>query len=427
MKEKSPAKRRWLSAACALLVIAIMVYLFHDIFNANYNNGYETVTTDEIVQQATVNLKAFIIRDEEYIDGESSGTVVPLVSDGKRVASGDAVARVCKSEKDAADYAALEAAREERERYVSLSNQTELNALDMQKLNTDIENCYADILRTASGNNFSTLSENVVELEKNLAEKQLLGETQIDFSGRIAAADKKIAELEALNINPNEVTAPLSGYYISNIDGYEKTFDYSKVNEITVDQVEKLLKAKPAEVNGKMGKIVGSYKWYLAATVDSKYEKILSTGKNLKVNLPYYGLKNVSVRVENLSPAKGDKSAIILSCNLMNETYANMRTVDAELVLDEYSGYKVPAAAVRSASTEDGKKVNVVYILRGEIMTARAIDIIYTPKDEDYVIVSMNTQNVTDPKSKKVLYSAIKRYDEVIVKGRNLENGKSVG
>ena len=427
MKENSFSKRRWFSAVCALLVIAIMVYLFHDIFNANYNNGYETVTTDEIVQQATVDLEAFIIRDEEYIDGESSGTVVPLVSDGNRVASGDAVARVCKSEKDAADFAALEAAKEERERYISLSNQTELNALDMQKLNTDIENCYADILRTASSNNYSTLSGNVIELEKFLAEKQLLGETQIDFSGRIAVVDKKIAELEKLNIKPAEVIAPLSGYYISNIDGYEKTFDYSKVNEITVDQVEKLLKAKPAEVSGQMGKIVGSYKWYLAATVDSKYEKILSTGKNLKVNFPYYGLENVSVRVENLSPAKGDKTAIILSCNLMNETYANMRNVDAELVLDEYSGYKVPASAVRSATTKDGSKVNVVYILRGEIMTARVIDIIYTPKDEDYVIVSMNTQSVTDPKSKKVLYSAIKRYDEVIVKGRNLENGKSVG
>lgn len=427
MKEQSFAKRRFISAVCAILVIAVMVYLFHDIFNANYNNGYETVTTDEVVQQAAVDLKAFIIRDEEYIDGESSGTVVPLVSDGKRVASGDAVAHICKSDKDAADYAALSDAREERERFLTLSNQTELNALDMQKLNINIENNYAELLRTASTNNYSTLSENVKELENQLIEKQLLSQVEIDFSKRIADIDKKIASLEELKINPEQVIAPLSGYYISNIDGYEKTADYSKVDEITVDQVENLLKAKPTEVTGKMGKIVGSYKWYLAATVDSKYEKILTTGKSLKINLPYYGLENVAVRVEHLSPLKDNKVAIVLSCNLMNETYANMRTVDAQLVLDEYTGYKVPATAVRSVTTDDGRKFSVVYILRGDIMTARVIDIIYTPKDTDYVIVSMKTENVTDPKTKTVLYSAIKRYDEVIVKGRNLENGKSIG
>ena len=427
MKEQSFAKRRFVSAVCAILVIAVMIYLFHDIFNANYNNGYETVTTDEVVQQATVDLKAFIIRDEEYIDGESSGTVVPLVSDGKRVASGDAVANVCKSEKDAADYAELDAARKERERFITLSNQTELNALDMQKLNTDIENRYANLLSTANTNNYSTLSDNIKEIENQLIEKQLLSQVEIDFSGRIAEIDKKIAALEALKINPEQVTAPLSGYYISNLDGYEKTADYSKVDEITVDQVENLLKAKPTEVNGKMGKIVGSYKWYLAATVDSKYEKILTTGKTLKINLPYYGLKNVAVKVEHLSPVKDNKVAIIISCNLMNETYANMRMVDAELVLDEYTGYKVPATSVRSVTTEDGRKFNVVYILRGDIMTARVIDIIYTPKNADYVIVSMKTESVTDPKTKTILYSAIKRYDEVIVKGRNLENGKSIG
>ena len=427
MKEQSFAKRRFISAVCAILVIAIMVYLFHDIFDANYNNGYETVTTDQVVQQAIVDLKAFIIRDEEYIDGESSGTVVPLVSDGKRVASGDAVANICKSEKDAADYAELVAAREERERFVTLSNQTEFNNLDMQKLNTNIENNYAEFLKTVNTNNYDTLADNIKELENQLIEKQLLSQVEIDFSGRIAEIDKKIARLEALKINPEQVVAPLSGYYISNIDGYEKTAEYSKIGEITVDRVENLLKAKPTEVTGKMGKIVGSYKWYLAATVDSKYEKILTTGKTLKMNLPYYGLEDVAVKVEHLSGVKDTKVAIVISCNLMNETFANMRTVDAQLVLDEYTGYKVPATSVRSVTTEDGRKFNVVYILRGDLMTARVIDIIYTPKNEDYVIVSMKTESVTDPKTNTVLYSAIKRYDEVIVKGRKLENGKSIG
>ena len=141
--EAADKKRRVLTIACSVLLIAVMIYLFHDVFTSNYKE-YETVTTDETVYQDTVELNSFIIRDEEYIDGGASATVVPLVSDGKRVASGDAVALLCKSEEDAANYAALNSAKEERERYVALGNRTKINTIDMEKLNADINKSYAE-------------------------------------------------------------------------------------------------------------------------------------------------------------------------------------------------------------------------------------------------------------------------------------------
>lgn len=428
MEQKKTNRRRWISAVCVVLVVAVMIYLFHDIFDANYNNGYETFTTDEIVEQSTVDLKAFIVRDEEYIDDDSTGTVVPLVADGKRVAKDDAVARVCKSEKEASDYAALEDARAERERFVALSNQTQLNALDMQKLNSEIEKSYAELLETANGSDYSEISAHISELENELAEKQLLSDGKVDYSKNIIEADKKIAELEAMKISPKIVTAPNSGYYISSTDGYENTVDYSSIlDDISVGRVDSILKAKPENVSGKMGKIVGSYKWYIVSTIDSGEAKFLTVGNTMKINLPYYGLKNVPVKIEKISAESDGRAAIVLSCNLMNETYANMRNVDVQLVKKEYWGYKVPSSAIRSITLEDGTEASVVYILRGQIMTARIAEIINTPKDKDYVIVNSNTQPILDPDTKAVVYAAIQRYDEVIVKGRNLENGKSVG
>lgn len=424
--EAADKKRRALTIVCTVVLLAVMIYLFHDVFTSNYKE-YETVTTDETVYQDTVDLKAFVIRDEAYIDGGKSETVVPLVSDGNRVASGDAVALLYKSDEEAADYAALNSAKEERARYVALSNRTAVNSIDMEKLNADINKSYAQLANSISTDDYSQLSDYIAELENELADKQILTDGVVDFSKEITAVDKIISGLEAKKISPSEVSAPVSGYYISTIDGYEKTADYNNVTKLGVAEIDNLLKADASAVTGKMGKIVGSYKWYMASTIDSKYLRTISEGDRMKVNIPFYGLENVTVTVESLSPEQDGRTAIILSCNLMNETYANMRNIDVQLVVKEYHGYKVPGKAVRSLETKDGRNVDVVYILRGDYMTARAVEIVCTPKNSDYVIVKSNAENVVNEKDKSVIYYAIKRYDEVIVKGRNLEHGKSIG
>ena len=137
----------------------------------------------------------------------------------------------------------------------------------------------------------------------------------------------------------------------------------------------------------------------------------------MKINMPYYGFKNVDVVFEKISTTQNDKVAVAFSCNMMNETYANMRTEDIELVFKEYTGYKINSSAIRREKDEKGKEVDVVYILRGDIMNARVIDIIYDAGD--YVIVSEESKATSG-------YRPIKRYDEVIVKGRNLSDGKSI-
>lgn len=426
MSRESVIKRKWMTVACAVLVIAVIVYLFHDVFSANYT-GYVTQTADETVEQDTVNLSAFVVRDEKYISGKKSGTIVPVVSDGNRVAAGDPVALICGSAEEAASYAALNEARSERERFDALSNQTDVNGLNMEKLNSELEKCYAKLLETTGTLDYGTLSSDISALEDRLAEKQILSEGEVDFTDRINAIDKKIAELEKKNADPQSVEAPSSGYYISNTDGFENTVDYNNIADITVSQVDSILKSEPEKTDSDFGKIVSNYRWYLVSTVDSKYTKLISVGKTLRINIPYYGIEKVSVRVENISAENNGRVALVLSCNLMDENYANMRKIDAELILHEYTGYKVPASAVRSTKTDDGKSINVVYILRGDYMTASVIDIIYTPKDADYVVVATDTKSIPKSKDGERGFTAIKRYDEVIVKGRNLENGKSVG
>lgn len=408
--------RTWINMICTVLVLATFVYLFHDAVRNN-RDRYDTETADEVVEQEKLELKAFLVRDEEYINQKTTGTVVPLIKDGMRVASGDAVARVCASDEDAANVSVLLEAKESLARYQEISEQTELNALDMEKLNKTIDASFTELVRTSNSGDFSELSRNIEELENKLASKQILKDGTIDLTAKFNELNLKIQTLESKSINTSDVRAPLSGYYISNLDGYENAMDYNKISDLTVSEAEKLFEKKPGDVSGQMGKIVGSYKWYLVTVMDSKYSLLMSEGEKMKINMPYYGFKNVEVVVEKISTTQNDKVAVAFSCNMMNETYANMRTEDIELVFKEYTGYKINSSAIRREKDEKGKEVDVVYILRGDIMNARVIDIIYDAGD--YVIVSEESKATSG-------YRPIKRYDEVIVKGRNLSDGKSI-
>lgn len=408
--------RTWINVICTVLVLASFVYLFHDVLTMN-KNSYDTETADEVTEQEKLKLKAFLVRDEEYINQKTTGTVVPLIKDGMRVASGDAVARVCNSAEDAANVSKLVEAKESLARYQEISEQTELNALDMEKLNKSIDGTYTELLQTANSGDFSELTDDIEELENKLASKQILKDGTINLTDKFNKLSTEIQTLEAKNINTSDVIAPLSGYYISNLDGYENAADYDKIDELTVGEAEKLFERKPDDVSGRMGKIVGSYKWYLVTVMDSKYSLVLHEGDTMKINMPYYGFKNVEVVVEKISKTDGGKVAVAFSCNKMNETYANMRTEDIELVFKEYTGYRVNSASIHREKDSKNKDVDVVYILRGDIMNARKIEIIYDAGD--YVVVSEETEAANG-------LSPIKRYDEVIVKGRNLSDGKSI-
>lgn len=406
----------WINVICTVLVLAVFVYLFHDVIRVN-TTKYETETVNTAVEQEKLELKAFIIRDEEYISQTGSGTVVPLIKDGMRVASGDAVARVCNLEADAADFSMLTQAKKSLERYQEISEQTELNALDMEKLNKDIDRCYTEILNMTNSGNFSEIEDNVENFADKLASKQILRDGTINLTEKFNELNEQIKSLEAKNIKTTDVLAPLSGYYISSLDGYENAMDYSQLDSLTVDSVEGLFEKKASDVSGKMGKIVGSYKWYLVTVMDSKYSLLVDEGDKMKINMPHYGLNDVSVTVEKISKKKDDKVAVAISCNMMNETYANMRLEDIELVFKEYTGYKINSSAIRREKDKEGNENDVVYILRGDIMNARRIDIIYDMGD--YVLVKEDSEYQNG-------YKPIKRYDEVITKGRNLSDGKSI-
>ncbi len=380
-------------------------------FNA-FAYSYSPITTFTINERAqyeeTFEFEGFVIRDEKLIQNPSNGTAISLVRDGERVAKGDPIAVVCKNEDDATAYKQLENAKAELERFKNLNNTNGMQELDAEKLNSEISDAYSQLMDCVAAGNFDGLDEAINAFNEKSAIKQILADGNINVSEQMTAIDKEIKKLASKKISTSPVSAPDSGYYINTIDGYEESVPYAGVESLNANQIKEVLELKPEHKKASFGKLVSSYRWYIVGIVGKEHATDFPAEGKVKVNFPNSGIKNVEMQVVSIKN-QGDSVAVILSADLMNEAYANMRNETVQIVTNSGDGFKIPANLVRfNKKNESG-----IYVLRGKIISFISADILYS--DGESVIVDSNSDG-----------GGIALYDEVITKGKDIRDGKVI-
>lgn len=406
MKRKIP----WFQITSVVLSIIVISYIVYNAFAYSYSPIDTQRLTEETTIEETIGFKGFALRDEKIIDTSASGTVIPLAHDGKRVANGDDIAVVCQNDDQAAAYTKLESLKQELERYKNINDPDGTQELSADKLNTKISDAYDDIMNAVTTGKYDELPDALTAYADKCATKQILTEGSIDLSAKLTSLESEIAALTAQNINYSSVKAPKSGYYINTIDGYESALSYKDALSLTSQQIESALNAEPAAVSGNsLGKIVESYKWYIVGETESQNSSYFKNGAKITVNFPKEGVNHVTMLVEK-ADMQGDKMTVVLSCSLMDETFANMRTEDMQIVTKSHTGYRVPSNVIRF----DEDNNTGIYVLRGKIITFIPVEIIYT--EDDFAIISSSSSNG----------KSVRLYDEVIIKGKDLEDGKVI-
>lgn len=406
MKRKIP----WFQITSVVLSIIVISYIVYNAFAYSYSPIDTQRLTEETTIEETIDFKGFALRDEKIIDTSASGTVIPLAHDGKRVANGDNIAVVCQNDDQAAAYTKLESLKQELERYKNINDPDGTQELSADKLNTKISDAYDDIMDAVTTGAYDELPDALTAYADKCATKQILTEGSIDLSAKLTSLENEIAALTVQNINYSSVKAPKSGYYINTIDGYESALSYKDALSLTSQQIESALNAEAAAVSGNsLGKIVESYKWYIVGETESQNSSYFKNGAKITVNFPKEGVNHVTMLVEK-ADTQGDKMTVVLSCSLMDETFANMRTEDMQIVTKSHTGYRVPSNVIRF----DEDNNTGIYVLRGKIITFIPVEIIYT--EDDFAIISSSSSNG----------KSVRLYDEVIIKGKDLEDGKVI-
>ena len=397
----------------AVLVLTVLCYEIYSLSTPKV----KTQTAIAATHKDSISTKMFAVRDESLISGSSvSGTLVSVVDDGERVAGGQAIAAAFANDAAAADYVELERLKDELKRYENLNSQQNLMTLDVSKINSDADLLFYDMLDTVRSGELGALNDAAERFSDKLTAKQILVNGNIDFSEQISSLTSRIQNLKSGIGNISYIKADDTGYYVSSADGYEGVLDVSKITQLKSSDVKAALSAKPASVSSdNIGKLIHGYNWYFVCVVSLSDALKLDTGDSVNLLCDNVSRGYISATVHHKSEEENGEVVLAFVSNIMDEDISRLRIEDVQIIVSETDGLRVSKDAVRVVDGVQG-----VYVLTGNIVAFKRLDVIYT--GDDYVISKKIYDTVKDDNN--IPY--VKLYDEVIVEGKDLSDGKII-
>ena len=393
----------------AFASILVIVYIAYQAYRIVYD-PVDTEAAAEYTVQDTIETTAFVAREEKYITNKKAGTIIACVENGSRVAKNEDVALIFSDPESADNYAKMQELASQIARYQKLASQSDNYIFNIEDLDHYIDVAAVDLVTTIDEKDFANLPEKIYDFRNQAVTRQIATGTNLDFKARLASLQTQYDALVKKDTTHTSIKAADSGYFVEGSDGYEQAVDIKQVKNLTVGQVEKLMKAKPsAPPAGCIGKIITEFNWYLICNIDNDLIGDLKVGKTITVNLPFASINTVTAEVIAINENGKKQAAVILECNLMNSKISSLRMETAELVVGSYTGLKVPSSAVRV--DKEGNKG--VFVKVGNTAKFRKLEIIYTA--DEYVLTASGKGE-----------EYVRMYDDIILKGKDLYDGKAI-
>ena len=166
-------------------------------------------------------------------------------------------------------------------------------------------------------------------------------------------------------------------------------------------------------LEGKAGKIVTSYQWDFYG-VCSKEEgerisqKVEQGGRKIQISFPGRAETVLPATIQEVTQDEDSGLAkIVVHCEYISAQILALGQQTARLDLNSYTGLRISKDAVHIVND-----VNGVYVRSGQLIEFRPIVKLY--ENENYILVP----NGGNKESK------LKLYDEVVVRGRGLRDGR---
>ncbi len=425
----SPLLKRIMSAVVAIL---LFIYLGYQIYNSHYSQ-VQTETTYYATTANTVQADGIAIRKESLIPGRASGVVDYVISNGGKVANGGKIAQIYANAQSAASQQQLQSLDNEIAKLQNLSTPGDTYAASPDSINKQINLNLVGMLGNVNSCKYSDLADSRENFLYLVNERQIITSKVTDFSARINTLKAERETLATANSQATgSIAAPIAGYFIKTVDGFESVFDYSKVLNLTPEELKTKQSTKPAVPTDAVGKISGDYDWYFAFVLPENQASKFKLGDTVTIQFPFASSETVpaSVAAVNQAP-KSTEAAIVLQSNYMNSSIAAIRNETAQIQIEQYKGLRVSQKAVhfesvsKTVTDQKGKATTVkrdvkgVYVMHGNEILFKQI----------FPLYSTDTYVICDPNPKKedlMTDTTVILSDEVVVEGTDLFNGKVV-
>ena len=389
-----------------LLALALVsVYIIAQCF-VIFRRSYKTETAIKYTLAESITLDGVVAFDS--VDVAGSGDLGYLVQDGERVTNGTIVAEVYTDDSQGLQREQLD----RLERTITLLTKSQNSTgSDLSVLTNQTKQALYNLLDKINTAQYSgiTDAEDTFLLAQNRLQVST-GQTA-GFADTIAALrveyDSIKAQLDALQT----ITATTNGYFSSTAASPAIAADRQALDAAAPPTLQKLrADGFPAAATDRAGQITTGFSWKFYAVCDLDTAARFDNISSVKISVPGKQNTPLSATVEEVAPDKDNGLAkIVLQCQTINAEVLSFGQETAQIDLKTYEGIRIDKEALHIVDGQRG-----VYVKYGNLQRFLKITTLY--ENDSYILIPENGKIGTD--------NEVRLYDEIIVQGTNLQDGK---
>lgn len=396
-----------------LVCIGLAIYLSYHIFYSSSQNIVAEIAYP-ITEEITLSADGYIMRNEKVLTAPSSGaSAAYYYDDGTKVSVNEAVVAIYSGENT--DHGNVLINIDKNIDFLKKSNiDTIYKTSDTSSVDARIDELFYSIRADLEGGNVNGVVSNSRTMLMFLNRRMVITGESTGYDSKIEALEAERANYSAtLGSQSSTVTADVSGYFYSTCDGYEDVFTSDICDGMSYDDFIEFTEMSPSDTSESVGKIAYDYSWRLTCPVEKSSLKDFNLNSYYNVIFESNSGVSINMRLIKIIPDTDTDGALLVfesSDNPEGFTFARMQPV--KIVKSSVSGIRVPKSAMRVYDGQSG-----VYILYGSKVRFSQFDIL--AESDNYYIASL-------PDGSDTKYRQLKRYDNIIVSGKDIYEGKVI-
>ena len=401
-----------------LLLVMLIYFTSYGVYTGIrfFYSPYKTETAFMYTISDSFTADAVAVRDERLISHriDENDHISYTREDGEVVVSGSVVANLYNDE-DQLDYRAEIARYQSEIELLKKAEQSANQFLAAEGLSNQVNDIIGNIVESVSESDLDSIKADRDKLQLVMGRHRVAVGRDKNFSNRINKLEDKVSSVsKKLTNDHEEITVDEGGYFCSKPDGYE-TILTTNLNAVSVEQYRKIIngseKVKPSD---KAGKVQVGHDWFFAIAVNSEDIHRFKEGAMVDIDVKVSGGTSIPASVHEIMTDENGDAIVFLKTNYVSESLITLRRVKIEIKFKSFSGLRISTNALRYDGLVEG-----VYVKNDKLVSFKEIKRIYT--GEDYILCL--PADKLDPEEEN-LYPPLKQFDEVIVEGTDLYDGK---
>lgn len=400
----------WQAIVTLMLVCAVIFYVSYQA----YRSVYSGVDTELAVLHSTyesIETEGLVYRTEKIIPAVSNGQPYYTTENGTRVARGSVIASVYRDAESGRIKQQMEEIDAQIAAFKTIMADAGSGRLTLGVIGDQTTDALLGLVQTTDSGDLSKVGSSSFNILSLLSKKDLVTGKDVDFTDKIRALEQTKATLKESYQNPiSQISAPVAGYFADRVDGYENLLTPNNLAKLSTTTLKEQMNAQPQSDVAACGKIVSGYEWYMACIVPDSYYNVLGVGRTLTLRMSFVLDEAVPVTVYACNKDNQGNMAVVFRCDQMSSELSTIRKEAVAIQLVEHTGLKVPQRAI---IVNEEQEVGV-YIRSGNSVAFRKIKQQFS-QPADYAICEIVDED-----------GYLQMYDDIIVGGRDLYDGKII-